>query len=269
MRKLNSLWASAALVALPSLALAVPGGAPSGPMHERVGQNDFGKTTSAWHPLSLRHAGTSLVTWDQPDDGGGQCSLEQVIPWPGAPEYVTTLEILSPDTILLPGEGLKSWMGFGRLADLQTAAFSWYRHSSSTTYPWLSTALRLIVFDPDMGVNGSSWELVWEAVYNGYSPPLGVPTNQWIRSDVTNGFFWRRPLYLDGIAAPYGYCSQNRPDCHRYDRNPQQWGFGPNTVVIGVSLSAGGGWGGTYWGFTDRVELQFTGGDHYLWDFEN
>lgn len=230
---------------------------------ERVSQNQIGPTYQSWHPASLFTGGTSLVTFDQPDRRGKLGSLEQVLPEPGGPAFESVLQIFAEDVILIPGEGWIMDDGFGRLADLRRASYRWMRRPESTTLPFLASAMRLIVHDPDAN---NTWALIYEPAYNGYLG--GVPVDRWVRSNVAKSFVWRTPLYLDGVPAPAGWCRGHPSECYRYNLTPRDWGFGPETKVIGLQLAVGSGWPGTYWGYVDNVKLRFRKGRRYVWNFE-
>ena len=263
---------TACIVRFSSTLLSVPTEGQASPSvgFEKVSQNDLGPTYQSWHPTSLRSGGTSLVTFDVPDRRGRWGSLEQVLPEPGSPYQSTALELFAPDVIVLPSEGLCAFDGgFGRLSDLRAASYRWRREGGSAP-SFLATAFRLVVHDPDAGTVGSTWELVFEPVYNGFPVATGIPTGLWFESDVLAGFVWRSPIYLDGALAEPGWCGAHPSECYRYDRTPLDWGFGPRTVVVGVQLAAGSGWTGTYRGFADDVRLRFGGpeGRTYRWNFE-
>lgn len=235
---------------------------------EKVGQHHLGATYQNWRSVSLTSGGTSMVTFDQPDRRRRFGSLEQVLPEPGTPDLEAAVEIISEDAILLPGEGLKAFEGgFGLLRKLRHAKYRWYRDSASTSAPFLASAFRLMVYDPDDGPHGSTWYLVYDQAYDGYLS-TGVPEDQWVESNVANAVVWRSPLYLNGQKAPDDYCANNVSECYRWDRTPQDWGFGPRAMVIGLRIQAGSGWQGTYRGFVDNVRLKFAGRRAYRWNFE-
>lgn len=242
---------------------------PARPQPTAVNQTQLGASLHDWHIIDPRQGGSALVSYARPDRRRRSGSLELTLPASGGPDYMAAVEIFSEDVILLPGEGLRAFDGgFGLLKDLRAARFRWYRDATSTAPVFLAPAFRLIVHDPDAGEYGSTWELVWEAVYNGYSVAEGVPTDRWVRSDVRRGYVWRLPLYLNGVKAPANYCAQNRGECYRYDRRPQDWGFGPNAAVIGVQVAAGSGWSGSFLGYADNVRLRFKRGRNIRWNFE-
>ena len=222
-----------------------------------------------WRVVDYRTGGVSRVDRSQLDPNGKPGALEQVLPEPGGSNVSSEIEILSPDTMLDPEDGLRPTRdGFGKLSDLQTIGLSWYRDGTSTAPPWFVSALRVYVFDPDLGVRGTSYVMVWEAIYNGYAPApdQSVPTDTWVRSDVTQDFFWRTPLFIDGLRAPAAFCSENPTECFVFNRTLSDWDFGPRAVIFGMSIAVGSGWNGSYRGFVDDVTLAFTHG-RKNWNF--
>ncbi|MEO1230591.1 MAG: hypothetical protein AAFZ18_16965 [Myxococcota bacterium] len=235
----------------------------------KVEPTQLGQAQHRWHPVSLTSGGASVITFERPDRRRRLGSLEQVLPAPGSLEQSTAVEIFADDVTLVAGQGLQpSELGFGRLSDLRRASYRWYRDSSSTATPFLATAFRLMVHDPDDGEYGSTWYLVYEPVYAGYHPT--VPVDTWVRSNVHSSTVWRYPVYLNGQLPPADYCRNHSSECYRYDRTPLDWEFGPNAVVISVQLTTGGGWSGTYRGYVDDVRLRFRGrqGGRHIWNFE-
>ncbi|MCA9548680.1 MAG: hypothetical protein KC933_01510 [Myxococcales bacterium] len=248
-----------------ALAVLVAGSAAATPQQFTVTGGSLEAGLHDWRVVDVRTGGVSQVSTTRPDPYGGSGSLEQSIPAPGSDEWKTEVEIFSPDTSLTPGAGLVPTAGgYGRLADLRDLLVTWYRDGSSTAWPWLGEAVRIYVYDPDLGTQGSSYVLIWEPVYNGL--PV-VPTDQWIVSRVDDGNFWRTPIYLDGQRVPRSFCSDNPTECHRY-LPFSAWGFGPDTVIFGLNLAVGSGWYGSYLGYVDQVNLEMPDGQTWIWDFE-
>lgn len=232
--------------------------------------SDVSQGLSGWRIVDVRSGGVSQVTTSAADPFGGLGALEQTLPESPDRSLKTEVEIFSADTTLDPVRGLVPGQGgYGRLADLLEISVAWYRDSASTTWPWMGPAIRLYVYDPDLGVNGTSSIMVWEPVYNGHAAPpaRAVPVDQWIESQLEEGRFWRQPLYLDGQRVPRNFCSLNPAECHRYVRL-SEWGFGPNAVVFGFNIAVGSGWPGDYHGYVDHLAFQFACHAPVAWDFE-
>lgn len=244
-------------------------GFSSGRNPAKVEPTHLGRTQWSWHPVSLLSGGSSIITFEQPDRRRRLGSLEQKLPGPEAITESAAVEIFAEDVTFEAGQGLRAERrGFGRLSGLRRASYRWYRHHSSTTAAFFATAFRLLIYDPDQGEHGSTWYLVYEPVYDGYFP--SVPVDTWVRSNVESSPVWRTPVYLNGQLAPSDYCATQPTECYRYDRTPKDWEFGPNALVIGVQLTVGSGWGGSYRGFVDDVRLRFRGrdGGRHFWNFE-
>lgn len=233
---------------------------------EVVTQRSLELGVQGWRVSDFRAGGSAAATFSASDRRGRWGSVELRLP-PGSSYHGAYVERWADDVELDPDGGLHvGRLGFGRLADLHGASFSWRRDGASTAPVFLAPAFRLIVHDPDAGTRGETWELVWEPVYNGYSVVTGVPVNQWVRSEIAAETVWRAPLYREGALA-YGYCSAQPSECYRYDRGPNDWGFGPNTVIVGINIAAGTGWGGSFIGYVDDVELA-VGRRSHRWNFE-
>ncbi len=231
---------------------------------------DVSETPGAWHPANERSGGTSVITTTQADAHGGGGSLEQTLPAPTSPSPKTDFQIFSADTTFANGAGLQAPSGgFGLLSEISALSFDWYRDSASTAAEHLTPALRVLVWDPADGTNGSSYMLVWEGVYNGYPAASGpVPTDEWVAQDVVAGNFWRIPQYIDGAWTGISACNSGPNTCYYFNRGLDDWGFSAGTVVIGLEVGLGSGWNGTYHSFADYVTLGFGENDPVVWDFE-
>lgn len=252
---------TAALLASPSV-WAVP---------TLVGVGDVSPGRTQWRQVDVRTGGVARVTSAQPDAMGGAGSLELQLPAPGYDSYRAEVEIFSPDTSLQPGRGLiPAQGGYGLLSDLRDLLVSWYRDSRSTAWSGLGPAVRVYIYDPDLGVNGTSSIMIWEPIYNGYAPApaRAVPVDQWVHSRLDDEIFWRQPLYLDGQRVPRGFCGANPSECYDYSKRLRDWGFGPRSVIFGFNIAAGSGWTGSFVGYVDNFNLELNGGRTWIWDFE-
>ena len=252
-----------------SVAASIVSTPPADPEHRRARRikiRALNTRPAGWRVVDFRRGGVSRISEAMRDGEGRRGALQQILPGPDAIDATAEIEILSRDTEHDPLSGLRPTRGgFGLVASLREMSFSFYRDASSTTYPWLGAALRIYVFDPDLGPHGTSYAMVWEPIYNGYG--LELPTDTWHRADVVQGLLWRHPLYIDGAQAPRDFCARNLSECYIYDRTIFDWALGPRAVVFGFSLSAGGGWGGSYSGYVDDVIVAFEDGRRRHWDF--
>ncbi|MEM7678637.1 MAG: hypothetical protein AAF449_21865, partial [Myxococcota bacterium] len=111
-----------------------------------------------WRVVDFRTGGVSRIDRQMIDAQHRWGALEQIIPAPGGFELSSEVELLSRDTALNPIRGLHPTNGgFGLLSELHFMELALYRDGASTTLPWLTSAFRLYVYDPDLGTNGTSY----------------------------------------------------------------------------------------------------------------
>ncbi len=230
---------------------------------------DWGPAPGEWHEANARDGGVSVVSDVRDDRLGGDGSLDQRLPAPAANSPKTDAQIFSPDTVFAAGAGFSTTAGgFGLLSELDTIHFDWLRASSSTAPAHLTPALRLWLWDPDVGTNGTSTLAIWEGIYNGYPTSGGpVPTDVWTAEDLNGDNFWQIPQFIDGSFSGIGGCG-GPIECFVFDRDLTEWGYGPNTQVFGVEVGLGSGWAGSYEGAADLITLGFNGAEPTTWDFE-
>lgn len=259
MKRILAIVVTLLLAAMPVVALAAT---------TVVTPADVSTDPGSWHPANERSGGASAITEAMPDAHGGNGSLEQSLPATGSPSPKTDFQIFSADTRTDYGVGLNADTGFGLLSDISALSFDWYRDAASTAAPHLTPSFRVIVWDPAAGTNGSSYLLIWEGAYNGYSTSNGpVPTDQWVNENIVAGNFWRVPQYVDGTWQGISACNTGPNTCYFFDRGLDEWGLSASTVVIGLEIGLGSGWNGTYHSFADDVTLGF-GAATTVWDFD-
>lgn len=216
-------------------------------------------STSSWQILSSSTLGGGVsVSYSEPDPNGGEGSIYFNYNDSSGFE-LTGLETFASD-VVIEAEGFNVRQnGFGYLTDLERLSFHWYRSSVSNVRPALVPAMRIFVMDgPDV------YALIWEAIYNQVRV---APDNIWVLSDITEDFFWRSPVYVDGDYLTVYDCRETRYDCYQYRRTLADWGFGANAKIIGLNIQVGSGWRGRFNGYVDLVEL-LVGGEAFFWDFE-
>lgn len=252
------LWMTAALASTPP---------PERP--QIVTPNALRPGKAKWRVVDYTLGGVSRIDRRVVNAENCRGALEQILPPPGLPEFNAEIELLSRDTVVDDIRGLyPARGGFGPADQLERLSFHWYRDSSSTVAPWFGAAIRVYIYDPDLGVNGSSYAMIWEPIYNQEAtlPGPAVPTDTWIFSEIHEENFWRTPLYIDGLRAGASFCFENRSECLIYNWGIGDWGFGPRAVVFGLSISAGSGWIGTYRGYVDDFKMRI-GDKTWAWDF--
>ena len=151
----------------------------------------------------------------------------------------------------------RNGVGLGKLNELSTLSFDWFRSSSSTTSAWHVPVFRLTIADPGQQIN--FFELVWEYEYQFQNSLNSAPTNQWINNqDLLEGNWYR------GASVGFG-CTTLYFSCLRRSTN---WGFSADAYVYGISIGTGGGWADAFNGFADDVRIGFGTAPVTSFDFE-
>ncbi len=221
---------------------------------------------SGWHPANERGGGQSLITSSVPRTATETGSLQQSLPAPTSPSPKTDYQLFSPDTALV-GTEPRPTSGFGKLSEVTSLSFDWYRSSTSSASGHFTPVIRLWVWDPQ---SNTSALLIWEGIYNGYPSPIPVPTDQWIVQQTVAGNFWRVPQFVNGTFVGISGCAPSPGvyNCYVFNRGLDDWGFSSDTVVFGIEVGLGSGWPGTYLSYADNVSIGFNG-VKTTWNFEN
>ncbi len=246
---LRSLWAGALVVLLlltmttPAQAVIVTPGSPDG-----------------WAPANVRADATVAITTAQPRSGNGslEFATNTVTPGQDKADYQKTWDPADFPTRTLAG--------------LTALSYEYYRDSSSTTANHLAPVFRLYVADvtPTSSTFGKYALLIWEPVYNGAAP---VPTDQWITQDILNGKFWMfvpsGQSIPSGVVQNYGATLSNwlAGGVTGQPGDPAPINIDANSLVFGVNVGVGSGWGATFRGFVDNVTLRW-GTDEVHANFE-
>ena len=213
-----------------------------------------------WAPANVRADATVAITTAQPRSGNG--SLE------------FTTNTVTPGQDKADFQKLWNATSFPTrtLAGLTALSYEYYRASSSTTANHLAPVLRLYVVDATVGspTFGKYALLIWEPVYNGAAP---IPTDQWISQDILNGNFWM--FVPGGQSIPSGVVQNYNTPLSGWlaggvtgqPGDPPPINIDANTLVFGVNVGVGSGWGGTFRGFVDNVTLRW-GTDEVHANFE-
>ncbi len=246
---LRSLWAGALVVLLlltmttPAQAVIVTPGSPDG-----------------WAPANVRTDATVAITTAQPRSGNGplEFTTNTVTPGQDKADYQKLWDPANFPTRTLDG--------------LTALSYEYYRASSSTTASHLAPVLRLYVADvtPTSSTFGKYALLIWEPAYNGAAP---VPTDQWITQDILNGKFWM--FVPSGQSIPSGVVQNYGATLNDWitgspvgqSGDPAPINIDANSLVFGVNVGVGSGWGATFRGFVDNVTLRW-GTDEVHANFE-
>lgn len=151
------------------------------------------------------------------------------------------------------------------LGNLTEFGFDWLR-AGGTSAGHFAPTLRLF-YDADGLTNTTNdrGTLVWEPIYNGVT----VVAGSWTSTDVLGGKFWEVNASGQNIDL-YNY---TLADWMALASNPTDGdgqigrALNANTVIYGLGVSIGSGWGGTFQGAVDDIRIGF-GGSTTSWNFE-
>lgn len=155
----------------------------------------------------------------------------------------------------------------GKLANLSSLSYDWYRDSITAHTSYVHPSLRLYIdMDGNLGTYSDRGYLVFERAQNGMVSP--VPTNLWVTDDVFNfrGTNLGANLWpTGGIATTLGI--SNNQD--RYQILLNEWTIAidnklgalstANAEILGISSGSGSGWNGTTTMAVDNITLGFNG----------
>ena len=192
-----------------------------------------------WDAANVRTGGSVAITCDEPNNGNGSLRFD------------------TDGTVAKADFEINDYTNtFGYLRDLSALSYDWYRDSSSTAAAHLGPVLRLFVYDPDGQHSGL---LIYEQAYNNGTTALA--TDQWVSDDVTNANFWQRKYDPGTTIEVYNntisdWLAPNTP-----------YGFGEDTVILGINVGVGSGWSGTFTGYVDNISMT-VGQMTYDYNFE-
>ena len=151
------------------------------------------------------------------------------------------------------------------LGNVQELSFAWYRDSSSTTAAHFAPAVRLNFYDDggtplDLNDDKTGF-LIWEGIYNGINP---APTDSWQLNDIINDNFW---IFISGVGTVNVF-NATLDDWINNDPSPAI-SLSSNTLILGINVGVGSGWGNTFIGYVDAVRVSFSLQDDSLYNFEN
>lgn len=146
------------------------------------------------------------------------------------------------------------------LADIANGAisFDYYRSSTSTVAGHFLPALRFSFTNAE----GKSGLLIWEGVYNSVGT---VTTDSWQTATLTGDYFYQRTANYIG-SFPTG----GTTDAQVYDKSlasyldgsvytgstgRKTYALGAGTVINGLEIGIGSGWGGAFDGAVDNVSI--------------
>ncbi|MBN1287949.1 MAG: DUF11 domain-containing protein, partial [Anaerolineae bacterium] len=203
-----------------------------------------------WTPANVRADASVALTQAQPHNGDGSLQFTT--------HTVTSGQDKADFELIWDPTDHPDW----RLGDLSNLSFDFYRDSSSTTADHFIPVLRLYVYNPDTVETAL---LIWEGIYNGINP---APVDLWVPQDVLGGKFW---MYVPGQGTVQNFNStladwiSGSPVGQPGDPTPVE--IDANTLVVGINVGVGSGWGNDFLGFVDDVVIGF-GGTFTAYNFE-
>lgn len=144
--------------------------------------------------------------------------------------------------------------GFGRLADLQTYSYDWYRSATSTVGAHLHPAMRLLIdADGDLATSNDRGHLVFERCYNISGCPA-VPTDVWTTDSIGDSTLLWWSQFGVGINEVYDR-TLAQYKAGSYVATPGFAQITGNSLILGISLGIGSGWNGSFEGAIDNATL--------------
>lgn len=196
--------------------------------------------TQGWKSTGTQGGGTVGITSEQPRSGSGSLEMNTS----GSSGRVRYIQ---------GGSGLFA-SSMGKVSEINSLSFDWFRSSASTAAAHFSPAFRLHVTD---GVKSS--ELIWEFVYS--NPKTAAPTDGWqtVNLLASDQLFYQ---YAGGVTLS--------PSGAQINESFGDWlaRYGSNAKLKGISVGFGSGASGTFEGYVDNVRLGFAGKDATTWNFE-
>ncbi len=135
----------------------------------------------------------------------------------------------------------------GSLINGGALSFDYYVDSASTTAAHLAPAFRLAFYDEATNKSGY---LIWEDVYNGG----GVPRDTWVSNDILGGNFWMRTFGPGFTVEQYGVTLADWAGGASFAGS---YVLSAATRIIGVEVGVGSGWGNSFRGAVDHVDVSF------------
>lgn len=158
---------------------------------------------------------------------------------------------------------------WGRLRDLEWLSYEWRRDSRSTVAPFIHLPIRIYVGNLRDGRIVDKGYLIYERVYTFGQVP--APTDQWVFEEVVQSDrrVWQNPIGMGNFfdAQPFSvWQSDEGYQPREGSRVGVRWNG--DSVVFGVSVGAGTGWNGAFYGAVDNIRIRFRNGVEFTFNFE-
>lgn len=201
---------------------------------------------NGWGPANVRTDATVSITGNQPRAGTGSLKF--------------TTNTVTPGQDKADFEKIWGVVPGRTLGALSALRYEFYRGSSSTTAGHFAPVLRLYYYND---VTGESGLLIWEPIYNGYGT---ITTNTWISADIFSGNFWMRAFgpgrtiddYNVSLAEWMANADEEGSPIDDDSDADVPHVLNPGVYITGVNVGVGSGWGATFLGYVDNVELEWS-----------
>lgn len=212
---------------------------------------------SGWFYTNVRNNGIVGVHNDLPRSGNGSARLQST-QGPGGLSSKADIEYYH--------QAATGNFSMGTLGAMSTLSYDWYKKSTSAASQ--HAVVRLYIDgDGSAATTNDRGYLVFERGYNGGS----IPTDQWVSDDLFSYAGGGANLWQVAFGVANFDTAGNWQPISTWQSGftPSPGGktFNGASVVYGLSLGVGSGWG-TYDGAIDNVTIGFTGAPVYSWNFE-
>lgn len=246
MNKLTLTGATLAFTVVCAHATTVYSNAAPGDAYTNASPSNQGQAVGAtgWYYNNVRHSGTAGIDQTYARNGNGSARLQTI-----DGNSKADIEYLA-DGFSLFGNYVAT-SSLGRLGDLSSLSYEWFRAGTSTNSAAQMPAARILVdADGDLSTIDDRGGLVYELAYNGGGD---APTDQWVNVNIgstTN--LWN---FGAGMSTIHG----------GHNKTLDDWinGFTGSTLsadslILGFSFGVGSGWG-PFDGAVDTVSWTLNG----------
>jgi len=182
---------------------------------------------SGWYYNNVRNSGSAGISTAYARSGNGSAALS------GPSNAKADIEYLAGGTNVFGN--FAATASLGKLSDLHSMQYDWYRDASSTAASHLHAALRVLIdADGDLSTLGDRGGLVFEGIYNGAG---AAATNTWVTNVISGSTnVWNFGL---GLGFAYDIGGNN----YAYDDKLAAWqAYLKDAAILGFSAGIGSGW---------------------------